>query len=180
MPTNHSIAQAITADGGFLPSDAGGASSTSEFQFSKDSSRFILKAPGSDALKNKPIRVKAWGRVTGGTTVNFTAKIDVGSSATIGSNTTIADSGAIAVNSVSGSWLLVAEGVWDATSNKFQGKYHGYVNGTAKTDTIFADVTTPGADPSDEDGLAFTVTGTFSGSNASNAAILDGFELEVL
>jgi hypothetical protein len=179
MPNANTAVQAITAANGRLPSDALGASSTAEFQFSKSSSRYVLTLPGSSKCINRPIRIKAWGRVTGGTTTNFTVKLYSGSSATIGSNTSIATSGAIAVNSVSGNFWLEAEGVWDSTSDKFQGLFRGHINGTAVAAAILSSVTQPGADPSTE-GNGLTVTGTFSASNASNAAILDGFEVEVL
>lgn len=177
MPNNNTISQALTAAGGRLPSDAGGASSTAEFQFSKSSSRFIARMPGSDRFKERPFKVKVWGRVTGGTTTNFTVNLDHGTSATISSNTTIATSGAIAVNSESGNFLLEAICLWDDTSDKLQGSFNGWINNTAVAVTVNTEVGT--VDLVDEDD-GFTVTGTFSASNASNAAILDGFEVEAI
>lgn len=178
MPNNNTVAQAILANGkpAAFPSDSLGASSTTEAQFSQSSSRYILYLPGSLKASRRPIKIRAWGRVTGGTTTNFTAQIYMGSSATIGSNTSIATSGARAVNAVSGNWLLECRGIWDDTSDKFQGVFRGHVNGVAVTDTILSSVTTPAVDPSTE-GQGLTVTGTFSANNAGNTALLDGFEV---
>jgi len=181
MPSNNIAVQALSAANGRLPSDAGGASSTAEFQFSKSSSRFILYAPGSDKLKNRPFVVRLWGRATGGTTTNLTIKLYSGISATIGSNTSIATSGAIAVNSVSGNFHLESQMIWDSTSDKYQGVFQGHVNGTAVARAINSSVTVPASDPSVAEGTnGFTATGTFSASDAGNLAILDGFELEIL
>ena len=181
MPANSIAVQAMTAANGRLPSDAAGASSTAEFLFAKSSSRYILYAPGSNKLLNRPFRVHLWGRATGGTTTNLTIKLYSGISATIGSNTNIATSGAIAVNSVSGNFRLVSDMVWDATSDKYQGVFYGHINGTAVSDTINASVIVPASDPSVAEGTnGFTATGQFSASNANSLAILDGFELEVL
>lgn len=183
MPNNNTIAQAKVAGGG-LPSDSLGASSTSEFAFSKTvveggtstSRNLSIAVPGAEKLKNKPIRIRAWGRVTGGTTTNFTVKIYSG---TVAAGTSLATTGAIAVNSVSGNFNLVIEGVWDSTSDKLQGIFKGHVNGTAVAQVITSSVTQPAIDPSLET-FALSASGQFSGSHASNAAILDGLELEAL
>lgn len=181
MPSNSTAVQAMTAANGRLPSDSGGVNSTAEFQFSKSSSRYILYAPGSNKLRNKPFRIRAWGRVTGGETVNLTIKLYSGISATIGSNTSIATSGAVAVNSVSANFYLEAQMVWDSTSDKYQGVFRGWINGTAVAITINSSVTVPASDPSVAEGTnGFTCTGTFSSAHANTLAVLDGLELEVL
>ncbi len=54
------------------------------------------------------IRVTAGGRVTGGTTTNWTAQLQFGTSTTVASNTDIESGAAVAVNSVSGLWEIQA------------------------------------------------------------------------
>jgi len=176
MPNNSTIAQAMTTTGKFLPSDKLGASSTSETQFTSGSSLLILPLPGSNKIANKPIRIEAWGRVKGNTTTNFTAQIYSGSSTTIGSNTSIATTGAKAVNSTSGSFRLVVEGIWDSVSNNFMGVFYGHVAGTAVAQVITSSVAVPASAPTTE-GLGLTATFTFSASDAGNYAYLDGFEI---
>jgi hypothetical protein len=83
------------------------------------------------------------------------------------------------VNSVSGNFYLEAVGIWDATSDKFQGTFEGHVNGTAVARAIDSSVTVPAIDPSLETWF-LSASGQFSASNASNAAILDVFEIEAL
>lgn len=173
--------QAITTAGKFAPSAAGGASSTSEFQFADSSSNALLAyLPGSSALANKPFRIMAWGRVTGGTTTNFTVKVYYGTT----SGTSLATSGAIAVNSVSGNFMLFLDVVWDSTSGKIQGRFSGHVNGTAVAAAILSSVTTPGSgtlpSAASASTIAVSASGQFSASNASNAAILDGLQVEVI
>jgi hypothetical protein len=177
MPSNDTIAQAMTTDGkAKCPSDTSFASSTTETQFTKGGTLLALYLPGSDKVKNKPIRIKAWGRVTGNTTTNFTAQVYSGTSTTIGSNTSIATTGAKAVNSTKGSWMLVIEGVWDADSKMLMGNMYGHVAGTTVAQAIISSVATPNKDTTTE-GLGLTVTGAFSASDAGNKAYLDGFEL---
>lgn len=183
MPNANSVVSAISSAGKFCPSAAQGASSTSEFQFQDSSSNaLVCWLPGSSKVANRPIRIKAWGRVTGGTTTNFTAQIymaNATTSQTLANSTSLATTGAIAVNSLSGNFELELTGIWDSTSNKFQGVQAGWVNGTAVARAIASSVTKPALAPSTE-GIGITASGTFSASNASNAAILDGLEVEVL
>lgn len=175
MPNSNTIAQAKIA-GGYGASDTLGASSTSETQFTKGSKLIVLAVPGAE-VGNMPIRIKMWGRVTGGTTTNFTASVYNGKETTIGSNTSIATTGAKAVNSTSGSFLLKIEGVWDSTSKMLMGNMTGHVAGTTVAQAIISSVATPNATPADNT-IYLSSTLTFSGSHASNAAVLDGFEVD--
>lgn len=161
-----------------LPGAAQGASSTAEFQFVDNQStpvRAQVKVKHA-SLEKRIFRVRAFGTVTGGTTTNFTVKLDYGVSATIGSNTTIADSGAIAVNSESGNWKIEAELYLDSVSGKLQGRFNGWINGTEKADTVNTEIASL-TELTEE--LGFTVTGTFSASNAGSGAKCEGFEIVV-
>ena len=145
----------------------------------------MLRLPGSSVVKNRPFRVRAAGRC-GGTTNNFTAKINLGNNSTAGSNTNLATSGAIAMTAAGGTWELVMDCMWDSTSTKIQGKFNGRVGATAKTDTILADVTQTWDATTEYDLTStqttgvLTVSGTFATGSASNYAYCDVFEVEVL
>ena len=142
------------------------------------------RLPGSNILKNRPFLIRVAGRVTGGTTTNFTGIIRYGNSATVASNTQLATTGAIAVNSASGTWLLECECTMDSTSLKLCGVFYGYVNATAVAQITLSNNVTV-LDPSTEPALTtssatqnvLTVTGTFSSGNASNVAYVDVFEV---
>lgn len=181
MPNNDTVVQAL-ANGGksFLPSASGGASSTAEFQIADASANpFILSIPGSSKLANRPIVIRAWGRTTEASTPNLTFKMYYGTSSTIGSNTPIFNSGALATTAASGQFYFTATLIWGSVSNVFNGVMGGFVNGTAMSNTTLTAVTKPGVSPTTE-GLGLTATATFSGSNAANTVILDGWEMEVL
>lgn len=162
-----------------------GGTSTSEAQFLTASAqngvaagtRLICYTPGSNSLKSRRFTVRVGGRVTGGTTTNFTAKLYWGTSATIASNTSIATTSTNAVNSASGNWEIVAECQWDSTSQKIGGTFAGYVNATAVARAILSNLPTSVDLSGESTSNGLTVTGTFSSGHASNAAYVDYFEV---
>lgn len=133
--------------------------------------------PGSNVLKSRRFVVRVGGRVTGGTTTNFTGKLYWGTSSTISSNTSLATTGAIAVNSTSGNWEIVAECGWDSTSAKIGGTFAGYVNATAVARVVLSNLPTTVDLSGESTSNGLTVTGAFSSGNASNAAYVDYFEV---
>lgn len=161
-----------------------GGTSTSEVAFTTDGTTVVLlPLPAAGQLSGSPgagsaaFRVTAWGRVTGGTTINYTAQLQYGTSATPGSNTDIEASTARAVNSESGTWMIQTDLTWDVTSSKIQGRGWSMVNTLVDAvATIDNEITS--SDPDADGTLGFVVTGTFSSGHASNAAYLDGFVLE--
>lgn len=144
-------------------------------------STWAANASGARAIMGV-VRVRAFGRVTGGTTTNFTPQLQWGTSATPGSNTDLESGGAVAVNSVSGFWYIDAVLYVDKASGKLNGTSKWGVVGSTVTHTAEAaiDNNITSVDPSGNGTLGFVVTGTFSSGNASNAAYLDGFYLELL
>lgn len=173
MPGTNTFARAANLG----TSTGQGQSNTNEFQFAdSDSVRLRLRIPPNWVGNGKPFLVQAGGRATGGGTTNLTINLDHGDSATIGSNTTIETSGAIAINSVSGNWHIQAKLFVDATSDRLQGKGWGEVNGIIVAEAATAIVAS--VDPELE--IAFTVTGTFSASAATTLAICDYFEAVML
>lgn len=166
-----------------------GGTGTSELVFTSDGTTpVVLRLPTCEQLCSangrgaRRIAVRAGGRVTGGTTTNYTPQLQFGTSATPGSNTDLESGGAVAVNSVSGLWFIEFEGVLDATSNKLSGfgRYGVYGSTHTVADWTVEDNTVTTADPDGQGTLGFVVTGTFSSGNASNAAYLDYFTLEVV
>lgn len=161
-----------------------GGTATAEAQFLTASAqngvasgtRLICYTPGSNMLKQRIFKVRVGGRVTTGTTAVFTASLYWGTSATISSNKKVA-SGQANLVSTSGNWLVEFEGQWDATSAQLIGVQRGWVNSvpialaTISTSTTTVDLS------GESTSNGFTVTGTFSSGNASNAAIVDFFEV---
>lgn len=163
-----------------------GGTSTSATVFTSDGTiPVVLDLPsaeqlgGANGAGSSIIRVTAWGRVTGGTTVNYTATLQFGTSATAGSNTTIEASTARAVNSENENWFITALCILDKTSNKLNGIGTSMV-GALVDAAATLDNQASTADPDGNGTLGFVVAGTFSSGNAGNLAYLDGFTLERL
>jgi hypothetical protein len=160
--------------------------STTETAFTSDGTiPVVLDLPTAGELANTNgpttaiFKVRAYGRVTGGTTTNFTAVLYSGTSATLSSNTAIETSGAVAVNSISTNWALETTIVWDTTSDEMHGRGWGMVDDTVTAVAALTNSPTS-VDPAGDTSLGFVVSWQFSAGNASNAAVLDGFVLEVL
>jgi hypothetical protein len=160
-----------------------GGTATTEKQFTDSTTaatRLILYAPGSGVLDKRSFRVRAWGRCLAGTAGNLTVALYWGTSATIGSNTKVCTTGAIAMGTTpGGNWLLETQMVYDSASQRIEGLMKGFIHATALAQVIntaaatSVDLTTA----TTSEGQGFTITGTFSAGNASNTAYVDGFEL---
>jgi len=153
-----------------LPGAAQGASSTAEFQFKNSVAVIAEFTIEAGLLDKRRFRLVAGGRLTGGTTTNFTAKLYVGT----GLGAALFSTGAIACNSTSGSWHIEVEGLVDDTGRVINGTGTG---GVAAAMTAVA-IATAAAIPSAA--LTFGVSGTFSASNSGSKAYMDYFELEAL
>lgn len=158
-----------------LPSDALGASSTSEIGVTKGGVNITLPFEGSNINKQRPFLLKIWGRsTTAGGASNLTVKIYYG---TVAAGTNIASTGAVAAgSSVSSNFYLECVGLVDSTSQKMNGLLRGWVGATAVAQA-FATAVPTAVDPSVE-GTSFSCSIQFSASNAGIFAIVDGFEVE--
>jgi hypothetical protein len=171
-----------------LPGAAQGASSTSEFQFQNNDGVAAKIVVEGKKLANRRFLLVAAGRVKGNITTNFTCRVFYGVDGTIGNNAVIGTTGAKAVNSTNGSFILECELFLDTDFLKIQGILYGEVAGTVVAQAATTAVTgvdlTPIALGTGTDKLAkqlgFTVSGQFSASDAGNYAILDEFSLEAL
>lgn len=135
----------------------------------------------ADSVNCVRFTVRAWGRVTGGTTTNWTPSLQFGNSNTFTTNTTMGSLTASAFNTASGVWSLDADLIWDATSGKISGTISGLNGSTAAivASALITPVTgqAPVA-PANAQTLTFSIGGIFSATSASNLAYLDGFEVE--
>lgn len=173
MPNANTIAQAASSAGGGLPSVAGGASSTAEFIFQDrltPANSLLLKV-GAPQLKNKQFKIRAGGRVTGGTTTNYTPRLRLDSL----TGTVIEAGTARAVNSEDANWFIEALVTVDPTSDKLGGFGRAMVNNLYDVEAAIDNEAA--ADPDGE--LVFSCTGQFSASHADNAAICDYLEVDV-
>jgi hypothetical protein len=140
------------------------------------------------------LKVRAAGRVVGGTTTNFTPTIQLGRSTTAGSNTNVASLTAAAFNTASGNFYMEALLVLDPVSGQINGTFEGFAgSGGTQTTTARAAITpitgqawaapatsVTGAFATGETVLYFSVAGLFSASNAGNTAFLDTFQVETI
>lgn len=136
----------------------------------------ICYLPGNSEADGKPITIRVAGKATGGTTTNLTIALYQGSSTTVGSDSALATTGAKAINSASGNFLLEFKGVLDVTSGILIGTASGYLNATAVSYAISSSVsslTPAGA------AIPFVVTALFSASNASNAVSITSFTITI-
>jgi len=116
--------------------------STSEKVFTDSATTpaaLVLPLPSLEALagangkKMSVIRIIAAGRVTGGTTTNFTAQLQFGTSTTVASNTDLESGAAVAVNSASGLWMIEGTYLLDYTSGKIDGYAANFISGSTVT-----------------------------------------------
>jgi hypothetical protein len=133
--------------------------------------------------------IRAGGRVTGGTTTNWTPSLYFGRGLTAAANTLMASLTARAFNTASGVWYLDASLVWDGTSGVISGTFGGGNGSTVAIDApaLITPVTGQTATtintgaPLETNNMAtfyFSIGGLFSATNASNLAFLDYFAVE--
>lgn len=190
------MAQAsIIARGNQLPSaelNLGGTS-TSTKVFLNAAGTAVTALLDKDALAGSvgkafsKMRIIAAGRVTGGTTTNYTPTIYWGTSTTTSSNTALCTGATVAVNSAAGTWTMEADVEFDYTSGKITGSFSNQVSGSTVTYTARAVLTnvissssTPALSFTTQTAQGFCAAGAFSSGNAGNIAYLDVFQIEMV
>lgn len=126
--------------------------------------------------------VQAWGTATSGTTSNFLATLQYGTSITAGSNTNVVALTNRSYVSTSGNWTITLNGIWDSTSQKITGVGSGLNLATidaAAAITAISSVSLVTAASANYTGLGFCVSALFGTSNAANVCNLSGLTLEV-
>lgn len=136
----------------------------------------IVYIPGDSRLQGRLIKVRASGKAISGTTSNFKATIQYGTSATAGSNTDVAALTNRSYVSTTGEWWIEAFFSWDSVSQKLNGKFNGSNLNTADADAVTTQATSVDLSVS---GLGFVVSALFGTSNAANIATLSELSLGV-
>lgn len=166
-----------------------GGTSTSAIIFSEDGTDPIIcplpsaaqLAQGSSTTGfSSRFKVRAWGRVTGGTTTNYTVTLYYGTSLTAASNTVIEASSARAVDSANHLWSIEVDCQVDAVSDKIQGFGWAMVANLKDAEAALDNVPTSVDVTAGTSTLGFVVAGTFSSGDASNTAHLDGFQVDIV
>ena len=163
-----------------------GGTSTSETTFTSDGTLPVIAyLPNSGQLAPScTLRVIARGRVTTGTTANWSVNLYLHSSATSATVTAtkqIFGSGTVSLASLSTTWFAEATLTWDSTSSRLNGFQNSLIHLTHSSSAT-AVLYYPQTSISLTDGsvLGVVCTGTFSSGNASNAAYLDDFQIAVI
>lgn len=170
---------------GQVPSAALG-NATSETQFVDSAGNVLtcylpltLKLAQQDG-KFASFKVKAGGRVTTGTTSNWTPKLYWGNSSTIASNSGIAAPSAVSLASVSQTWHIEATCFWDTTSQRVNGWYQAQIGATTTAPTTLTTAqTSKDLSAGDSKAVGFSVTGVFGSTDAGNTAYVDYLTVEV-
>lgn len=168
-----STAVGITLGGGVIPLAVPGTSST--LQGTNVASGLWTAA--------RPFRLRATGTITTGTTTNVTVKLyqvpasvlAAGTQATLANDNNLSSSGAVAVNTTSTNFEMVAELQWDITSKKLTGTAKFSFAGTIVAEAEITVLTTATAS---EGELNFILSTTFSAGNAANVLQVQTFEIE--
>jgi len=151
-------------------------------------SAFVLIKPDIASATNLRFFVSARGRVTTGTTSNFLAKIqfttDVTSTSSSGTSITAANNTDFlsltnrSLASVSRTWYIDLEVVWDSTSQHLTGQANGFNGETIETANAAITALT-GIDLTTGK-CGFVCAALFGTSNAGNTTTLDDFYIEVM
>ena len=161
-----------------------GGTSTTKTVFTTDGTIPVIcylptagQLSGANPLGAARFAVRCWGRVVTSGTLNFTASLQAGTSATAASNTDIEDSGATSLASLTTNWSIDAELIWDGDSNRINGSGTTQVHTTLDAWTTI-DNSITSYDPDAGTPLGLVVAGTFGTGAAGNKCYLDGFTIE--
>lgn len=146
----------------------------------------FVKVPSSAChlISGRKFRVRASGTATTGTTSNFKATIQYAADITGANGATAAsNTDAVALTNrslatITRSWYIEADFIWDSTSQRLTGQANG-VNGET-IETANAIITALTSVDLSTETAGFVVSAIFGTSNASNSASLVDFSLEVL
>ena len=138
----NSPAQGVNAIPAFAPSgtsaaivlnQAGTAATVTVGQGSYISGQTTSAVTGMNTINfdGVPFKVRVAGKVTTGASANITCAICLGSSTTYASGNVVATTGAVAVNTTSGTWWLEATMTWDSQLQKVQGLQWGAIANSA-------------------------------------------------
>jgi hypothetical protein len=125
----------------------------------------ILPITANQGLEQIPWDLVVSGFITTTNSSNITCKIYSGTSLTVGSDTAVATSGAIAVNTVSAPFFMRLYVIYDSVSGKLQGSFEGMINNVLVAKTALSNVVT-GIKDTNNPVLSFVVSFTSSAATA--------------
>lgn len=156
-----------------------GTTETIFVKYSDNTKNCAVFVPDGGKLDSRGFKVRARGRISSGTTTNFTVALYWGTSTAVAGNTKVATSAATACNTTNSNFELNAWLDWDSTSGKLNGRQEGDNNNTAIALAAVSNVVS-GTDPSAyNSGYALNVTSLFSSSSTTNVAYLDELSIQV-
>lgn len=121
--------------------------------------------------KNKPLLVRAGGRITSGTSQNFTARLYF--STTLNATTVIADATAVVVADLYKMWLLEAVICCVESNPAAIGTIDlSFLNSEGTQSSVIQ------TDNPDLSGAVISITGQFASSDSGNVAFVDFFEIQ--
>lgn len=125
----------------------------------------ILPLSANQGLEQIPFDLVVSGYITTTNNGNITLKVYSGTSLTPGSNTQVATSGAIAVNTTSAPFFIRLQLIYDSVSGKLNGWFEGTLNNSLITKAAISNVIT-GIKDSTNPVLSFVLSGTSSAATA--------------
>lgn len=176
MANGNTIAMAPRA--GTRGGSADGTTETIFTKYSDSTKNCSVYVPDAGKLDGKAFKVRAHGRISSGTTTNYTVALYWGTSTAVAGNTKIATSAGTACNNTNSNWELNAWLVWDSTSSKLNGRQEGQDNGTAIALAAVTGVVSGVSPATANTGYALNVTSTFSATSTTNVAYLDELSIE--
>jgi hypothetical protein len=128
----------------------------------------VLQIPSDSALEQKPFEISASGYIKTAASMTVTAKLYVGSSATVGSETDVlASSSTVTQNSATAPFWIHAKLIYDSVSGKLTGVADFLINNTVVASAAVSNVVT-GISNQNNPVLSFVISFTFSVAEATN------------
>ncbi len=158
--------------------NVGNATSETLFTNAVGGASCTITLPANGEYKNKLLRMKAAGRVTPGTTGNVTVSIYGGTTVTSGNK--IGTTGTVSCASAC-PFIIDVVMFWNNDTDSFWGYQTGIMGATPTLTTLAINSNKYSADPDPTPSatISFVVGALFGTSNASNAAYLDEFSIDV-
>lgn len=140
----------------------------------------VLSIPQNTIIDGKPFELVASGLLNHGASSTVTLKVYSGTSTTVGSDTSIATSGAITAFSGKSNFWVKLKLVFDSTSGKLNGTYQFMVNNVLVAEAALSAVVTgitATAGVAGAPAANFVMSVTFGTGNAANSITVNVFDI---
>jgi hypothetical protein len=128
--------------------------------------------PNQPSLEQTLFNVVASGYIQTANSTNVTVKLYSGTSLTVGSDTLLGTSGAIAQNTAKAPWALLANLIYDSVSGKLQGSIKFWVNNTLVAEVAISNVIT-GLSNANNPVASFLLSFTSSAAAGGSASLIN-------